>query len=428
MRKIAKYFYIWYFFCTFVGEMKNNNTYRYICVLVCACFACALGAQNLSSSPYSRYAYGDLSDNVPGAYRGMGGVGVGMRSNKVINPSQPASYTACDSMTFMFDLAASVMWSHYNDATGKRDRANGNLEYVTLQFPLYKKWVAMSLGVMPYSSSGYDVNYSDSLDSDYHYTTSYIGTGNISEVYGGLSVNICDWAALGLNAYYMFGDLTRARSLVFDESELNATYQIENLHVSSLRLRYGAQLFHTWGDHMVVLGGVFENKMNMNGTYLCVESYSEDTVKGYQKGGFEAPMYYGAGASYTWANRLTVGFDYSRQCMSGARFNGKAGLYRDINRYALGVEYRNNPLGRRYVDRVMWRFGMNVADEYLTTITVPSVRVGVGVGLPLRNSASVINTTLEYQHRGSKGGLEDNNLRLTVNASISETWFFKRKL
>lgn len=46
-------------------------------------------AQNQTSSPFSRYAYGDMNDNVPIAYRGMGSVGIGMRNNKVICSAQP---------------------------------------------------------------------------------------------------------------------------------------------------------------------------------------------------------------------------------------------------------------------------------------------------------------------------------------------------
>ena len=76
----------------------------------------SLSAQNLTSSPYSRDAYGDLNENVPTAYRGLGGVGFGMRNNKAINPSQPASYTSCDTLTFMMDVAASASWSRYQDA------------------------------------------------------------------------------------------------------------------------------------------------------------------------------------------------------------------------------------------------------------------------------------------------------------------------
>ena len=35
-----------------------------------------VSAQNNTSSPFSRFGYGDLNDNVPGAFRAMGGVGI----------------------------------------------------------------------------------------------------------------------------------------------------------------------------------------------------------------------------------------------------------------------------------------------------------------------------------------------------------------
>ena len=117
-----------------------------------------LSAQNLTSSPYSRYAYGDMNENVPTAFRAMGGTGIGMRSNRAINPSQPASFTACDSLTFMMDIAASATWSRYQDYSGMRNKANGNLEYLTFQLPLFKQWIAMSFGLIPYSSVGYSIS------------------------------------------------------------------------------------------------------------------------------------------------------------------------------------------------------------------------------------------------------------------------------
>ena len=214
-----------------------------------------LSAQNLTSSPYSRYAYGDLNENVPTAYRGMGGVGFGMRNNKAINPSQPASFTACDSLTFMMDVAASVNWSRYQDATGQRNKANGSLEYVTVQIPFWKQWIAFSAGLLPYSSVGYTISLDGETEGgDYHFNELYEGSGSISEVYGGLSFNALNWFAAGVNVYYMWGNLNRMRTLTFTESGLNPTIQDELLHVSSVRLRYGAQFFHTWQNHSFVLG------------------------------------------------------------------------------------------------------------------------------------------------------------------------------
>ena len=85
-------------------------------------------AQNATSSPSSRFGYGELNNNLPNAYRAMGGVGVGMRSNKAINPAQPASYTAIDSLTFMFDIGGAFLYTNYGDANGQRNKVNGNLE------------------------------------------------------------------------------------------------------------------------------------------------------------------------------------------------------------------------------------------------------------------------------------------------------------
>ena len=402
-----------------------------ILLLVALLLSGVLSAQNMTCSPFSRYAYGDMNENVPSGFRAMGGVGIGMRSNRTIDPAQPASYTACDSLTFMMDVAASASWSRYQDAAGMKNKANGNLEYLTLQFPLWKRWIAMSVGLLPYSSVGYDISIADSLGTDYHFTKSYYGEGNISEVYGGLSFNICNWFALGANVYYMWGNLSRMRSVTFTETNLNPTVQAEVLSVSSMRLRYGAQFFHSWEHHAFSVGAIFENKMKLKTEYTLIETQSSDSIPVYE-GGYEVPMVWGVGASYTWDNRLTIGFDFERQYMSSALYNGALGSVnglRDRNRYAFGVEYRHNPTGRKYEERMIWRLGANVQDEYLASIQARRFSIGVGVGFPLYSIGTVINTTIEYSHRGSlSGGLEDNSLRFTIGASIAENWFFKRKL
>lgn len=387
----------------------------------------------MTSSPYSRYAYGDINENVPTGYRGMGGVGFGMRNNRAINSAQPASYTSCDTLTFMFDIAASVNWSRYEDAGGMKNKANGNLEYVTMQFPLFKRWIAMSLGLQPFSSVGYDITLADSIaNGAYHYTMNYAGMGNISQVYGGLSFNICDWLALGANVYYMWGNLQRIRTLEFTESGLNSTLQDEILTVSNVRLRYGAQFFHTFGKHTINLGAIYENKMKLNSRYILVETQTSDSIPIFQDG-WELPMVWGVGASYNWDKRLTVGFDYERQCMASALFNGAKGSdplngFQDRSRYAFGMEYRHNPLGRHYYERMLWRAGVNIQDEYLASIGAKRISASIGFGFPLYTIGTVINTTIEYTHRGAAPGLVDNSLRLTIGASVAETWFFKRKL
>ena len=62
--------------------------------------------------------------------------------------------------------------------------------------------------------------------------------------------------------------------------------------------------------------------------------------------------------------------------------------------------------------------------------SAPEVGVSVGIGFPLRTIGTVVNTTVEYVHRGAMNNIDlsENALRFVVNAAIAENWFFKRKL
>ena len=385
-------------------------------------------AQNATSSPTSRFGYGELNNNLPGAYRGMGGVGIGMRSNKVINPAQPASYTSCDSMTFMFDIAGSLLYTNYGDSYGQSNKVNGNLEYMTMQFPIWRQHIAMSLGVTPYSAVGYNFALTDSINQDYYYSQKYRGTGGFTQVYGGLSVNICDWVALGVNVYYMFGNIEQSRGLSFTDATMDSVQMVERLSANSLRLRYGMQVFHTFGKHTVNMGAVYENKQpfsRMN--YEQIEMTTADTISMISTG-FDMPMMYGVGLSYSYANRWLIGADYMCHDWANANYFGQTQSLQKRHRMALGAEYRNDPTSRKYVDQIYWRLGVNYTTAYTNRYNEAEWGVSMGVGFPLRTAGTVINTTLEYGKRGTRNVLSENYLRLVINASISEHWFFKRKL
>ncbi len=395
-------------------------------ILLLFCCVISVYAQNNTHSPFSRYGYGEMNDNVPGAYRALGGVGIGMRDNKVINPSQPASYTVVDSATFMFDLAASGMWNMYHDATGAKNRGNGNLEYITMQFPIWKQHIGMSLGVTPYSMIGYNFSAIDSLNSDYHYTMSYEGKGGITEIYGGLSFNILDWFAAGVNLYYMFGRITNTKAIAFTEN-LYPVNEDNILHINDIRLKYGAQIFHDFGDNAFCIGAVFENKKKLHGDVVLVETTATDTIKNSTVDS-EFPMMWGVGAMYKWSNRLTVSADYSRYCWGSAKYFDSSVRLQDRGKIAVGVEYVNNPLGRRYIDHMPWRLGVSVTDQYVKDIPGKEFSISIGTAFPLHNVATVFNTSIEYGYRGSAVTLSEHYLRLTVNVSVNENWFFKRRL
>jgi hypothetical protein len=187
----------------------------------------------------------------------------------------------------------------------------------------------------------------------------------------------------------------------------------------------GAQLFHTFDNQdAFAVGAVWEPQLPLRGKYTVVETSWGDTV---QSGGaaMKVPMQWGVGASYTWQQRLTLAFDYTYQGWGSVQtFSNQALRSRAI--YAAGVEYRHNPYGRNYVERVCWRLGAKLTDPYQKNVEGKEIKVSIGVGFPLRNAGTVFNATVEYGHRGAL--LKEDYLKLTINAAINETWFFKRKL
>ena len=384
-------------------------------------------AQNATSSPSSRFGLGELNDNIPGTFRAMGGVSTGMRSRLAINPSQPASYTGCDSLAFMMDVAGSVMWTNYGDMNGRKNKANGNLEYLTLRFPIYKRYISFSAGIMPYSCVGYDFQLSNSVGG-HDYNLLYYGQGNIAQVYGGLSFNLFDWVAVGGNFYYMWGSLENITGLIFSESSLQSAYMYRSMNISSWRGRYGIQAFHTFAKkHDIVLGAIFETKLPLKGEYIQFELNTMDSVLVTDEG-FDLPLVWGVGLSYTYDNRLIAALDYTQTNWGEARYFGETGTLRNRGKWSLGFEYRHNPFARNYAERMRWRVGASLIDPYTPATSGKDFTVSVGFGFPLRTSATLFNATIEYTRRTSFSILQENVLKLTLNAAINETWFMKRKL
>ena len=411
--------------------------------------ACVIGlmitlaavAQNNTNSPYTRFGYGQLGMDAPGQLRAMGGVSTSMRDSRYINPSNPASYSAVDSMTFMFDIGLAGQYSRFRaDGGAEMGRWNANLEYVTMQFPL-GRYLGFSAGFMPYSSVGYEFGGRDSVQIPVEahqqpryagYTLDFMGRGGISQVYAGLSAELFRHVSIGANAYYMWGDVDHYRTLQFDASTYESEEIFSSLKVSDFRFRFGIQAYHTFSKrHNVSLGVVYEPKKKLGSRYVKLEANSNDTIVPFNSDSrFDLPTYIAIGLSYTLDDRLTVAFDYSQQQWSKAYYENRKDSLQDAYRIGLGISYQHNPYSRRYADRVMWRVGTSLYNSYLKDASSSNFGISFGVGLPLRNINSMINATLEYNHHAAEPqmNLREDLFKLTVNAAFSEAWFHKRKI
>ncbi len=390
-------------------------------------------SQNQSNSPYTRYGYGEINNSAPIELKGMGGVSIGNRSSNIINSINPASYSSVDSMTFMFDVGASGRISRFSDNLSSHQTFNSSLEYIRLRFPI-KKWLAVSVGLEPFSFAGYKFRQKDSVKITQNNTTKNIpftkyfeGSGGFSQVYTGVSLKLLNHISLGVNAYYLFGELTNKRILSFPDN-VNKPTSYNNKNVANdFRLRYGLQYFQSFGNHDIILGAIYETKNKLNGSFSILKNNQEIE----KESTFELPQTVGIGLSYTFNHQLTVGIDYLYQDWTNAKFFGKKDVLYSTNQFALGTEYIPNYKSRKYLDNIRYRAGVRTYNQYYKIGNNSSAQnyiFSIGAGLPIFTGKSILNVALEYGKIGKSSLLREDFIQFSFSASINEHWFFKPKL
>ena len=410
---------------------------RKIAILLVLILSVVMIAQNSTNSPYTRYGYGQLEDDCFSRSQALGGTSIGLRTKNSINSANPASYSSIDSTSFIFEMGVSGLLSNFRSGNSQNTTFTGNLDYIALQSPI-TKWMGLSAGLIPFSYVGYNYNYTDSLlipfEDEYNvYDKTYYGTGGISQVYLGLSFDIADHLALGVNGYYMFGNINHFKAVSYSTSELSTTNTImqSNLFIRSFNTRFGLQYHETIGDkHKFTIGAIYEFCSGMNGTFEQTTT-GTDTIKINSSELFEMPSLYGGGFTYTYDDRLTFGADFTLQEYSKALYYGKRDTLANRMKIALGAEYIHNPRGRDYIDRMAWRLGANYRNSYATVngIQASEFSITCGVGLPLRTSKTVINVNFEYGNIGGMAAtLKENYIKFGLNFALNETWFIKAKV
>ena len=127
----------------------------FFCAALLAVSSLNVLAQSGTNSPYSQFGLGVLFDQASGFNRGMNGLGLGFHEHNQINYLNPASYSAIDSLSFIFDIGMSGQIANFKEAGVKKNAHNADLEYLVAGFRVFKH-VGMSFGLIPLTNIGYN--------------------------------------------------------------------------------------------------------------------------------------------------------------------------------------------------------------------------------------------------------------------------------
>ncbi len=397
-------------------------------------------SQNATNSPYTRYGYGELADNAFGKSKAMGGLAYGIRDRYQLNPANPASYTAMDSLTFLFEGGFTFQNANFSDGVNKTNAKNSSFDYIAMQFRI-KKWMAINAGLIPFSNVGYSVSVSDieHENTDAYNVTSYKGDGGLKQIYLGLGVNVLKNLALGANFSYFWGDIDRSMSLYFPTTSASGNMKEENISVSDFKVDLGIQYSYKLNKKSeFILGAVYSPKKNLHNTTTLTDRVtsggrSRITSQIDSIATFELPHKFGIGFTYNYDRRLTVGLDYTLEKWSSAIYFDNSNAFRDRSKISMGAEIMPSLYSRNYLARIKYRMGAYYSTPYYKINgenAASEYGVSVGFGLPLQKVASIINLSAQYVRVAGKkpNFLDENYLKLSVGLTFNERWFFKRKV
>ena len=401
-------------------------------------------AQNNTNSPYTRYGYGDLSDQSFGYSKAMGGIAFGLRDGAQINPLNPASYTAIDSLTFLFEGGVSLQNMNISGSGVKLNAKNSSFDYLAMQFRLHPR-ITMSIGLLPFSNVGYSVSDSK-VDNGVSQTRSFTGDGGLHQLYGGIGVKVLKNLSLGVNASYFWGDITRTRTIIYPATSESYSYiQQMGVSISDYKLDFGTQYTLDFNKkHSMTIGAVFSPKHKLNNDYTVTTQVST-TNSNNLDATLELPNTFGVGFTYNYDKRLTVGADYSLQQWSKTKFGvntsddavredfNETYTYCNRHKVSVGAEYIPNLMGRSYLSHIKYRLGAYYTTPYYKIGGKEATReygVTAGFGLPVPRSRSILSISGQFVRiSGQESAFVNENIfRVSIGLTFNERWFFKRRV
>ena len=278
------------------------------------------------NSPYGRYGYGLLSKPALGATESMGGISYGVRRGAYINPGNPASYSAVDSLNFTMEMGISGQYSKLSDGINDQTFNNANFDYLAFQFPLLRN-MGMSIGILPYSKVGYDFG-RDIRREDITYRETFYGSGGLSQIYAGVAFAPIKYVSVGANVSYLFGSIKHSKEIPeFGQTGAALKRLVSNeFSIKNVMFDLGAQFTYPINpNESVTLGVVYTPKVKNSTTiYPTDRLYPQvgdnplvsDTL--YNQG-FDLAETLGVGLSYKTINWL-VGIDGSLQKWGSAKY------------------------------------------------------------------------------------------------------------
>lgn len=406
------------------------------------------------NSPFSRYGIGKLSNQAQGFNEGMAGLAYGMREGSELNFKNPASYSAIDSLTFLFDMGVSLQNGNFSTGKASTNARNASFDYLSMGFRINRGF-GMSIGLMPISNIGYNIanigsSFDGGLTGDVTPTVTYSGSGGLREAYAGIGYAPVKPISLGVNVGYMWGVMNHVATNSYSDANVQSLNRAYTSDIRTYKIDAGLQWTQRVGKkNRFVLGLTYGLGHDIPGTsYLLNQRIQSSAVLAADtlsaQDAWSIPHTFGGGLTWEYSNKLRVGVDYNQQQWSdakqpmliGGQYVATKEGYCDTKHYTVGMEFVNDPEGLKWSDRVRYRAGFSYGNDNTRIMGQKGPKTylaTIGAAFPIiniYNNRTFLNVSAQYERVKPQvaGQITENYFRICLGITFNERWFMKWKV
>jgi hypothetical protein len=400
-----------------------------------------------ASSPFSYLGIGETYGNALVHNQGMGGVGISNPQYFYLNNMNPAL------LVFnRFTVFEAGFIGERRTAKGEgisETNGNGNLNYLITAFPIkLGKWTT-SIGLMPYSTVKYKLDYLDSIIGSSTSTASVreSGEGGVNQFFWSNGVTVNKNISLGIKATYLWGSVIRQYSNTITGNTNPIPYYpsvyVRN-YIKDFNLTAGFS-YHKDSiggrkNYKINVGVVYDLKANLNTEYYARFERRTSTgiadstiIVDNEPGTITLPSTISGGISFAKGDQWVVGIDMSYFDYSQYKdFNGNNPSWGTQGwKTALGFELTPDPTQLSgYLKRMTYRTGVSY-DQYPYLINgniVKDFGINFGFSTPVSRVSS-LDFAFKVGKRGDvqTNSIEENYFKVYFGMTFNDQWFIKRR-
>lgn len=402
-------------------------------------------------SPYSVFGIGDLYRQGNAYGKTMGGTGIAGRDRRYINLLNPASVTARDTLSVMFDMGLYLDNRVFRQNDLRSVNNTFNINNFSVSFPIKGK-TAMMFSLSPYSNVGYDYSYSMNapvlIAQTGYVNYNATGTGSIYQLSGAIGTQLFKRLSIGVEGIYYFGNLDKDCVMSTASTSHRALQNGYTLQLNAFAGKIGVQYEQPVGGLNMTIGATYKTSARLKG-YVTDYKYASisglvDTlyhkVDTLSKGpGVKMAGEIGVGVSIRRSDRWSAEINYTYSDWTGSGMgtytgfanNGKSNFsttYSQNLRAGFEIIPNRNDI-RYYMRTCSYRGGLYYERAYykLDGNTVNSYGITLGMTFPVFRFYNGITVGMDLGQRGSTRGnmTKENYIRFSLGINIHDLWFIK---